>query len=83
MEILKTVVIALLVVWLAYSLFRNKELSSVNKQLYSDNTELFHKYNKAAWQLDLANSEIKILNAEYGVKGTKKSKSHDSVEKRQ
>lgn len=68
METLKTVVIALLVVWLAYSLFRNKELSSVNKQLYSDNTELFHKYNKAAWQLDLANSEIKILNAEYGIK---------------
>lgn len=71
MEILKTVVIALLVAWLAYSLFRNKELSSINKQLYSDNTELFHKYNKAAWQLDLANSEIKILKAEYEVKPKK------------
>ncbi len=71
METLKTVVIALLVIYLAYLAFRNKELSSQNKQLYSDNAELFHKYNNAAWRLDVANSEIKILNAEYGVKPKK------------
>lgn len=81
METLKTVVIALLVIYLAYLAFRNKELSSQNKQLYSDNSELFHKYNKAAWQLDLANSEIKTLNAEYGIKPNKKVNHANTVAK--
>jgi len=68
--------IALLSISIIFALiFNNIQLLKHNDELRQDNHQLFMKYHRTQWDIEFLLTELRLTEAEYGIKNNPKRRS--------